>query len=193
MENTSLIFNIEYEEIDLTDMIFDDDVKKILKDSKNLIINNKHKESLELLGIAFKALISNYEENKKGMGRSPFFIGENLSHIHSFRNITDERDRDIQDLIRTVQALQQIMKPLCLNIDYRKYVKFRIYTPDIITQGNTFYDKYNVIWLGTRKNLEFTKHESEYCYDFIIECALKLQDFDFEIEDNLPHSFHRIF
>lgn len=191
-ENTPIVFNIEFNEISLVDLIENEVVKKILKDSQKLIQEEEFKESLELIAIAFEVLISDYEESKRSFGRSPFLIGESLSFLSGFTfDRTKDRDRHLSDVYKTTQAIQNVMKILCLNIDYRNYVRFRILTPDFIIPGQDFYDKYRVVWKGKREEREFNEQEAKYCFNFVINSALKLQQFDFEFEKKNEYAYHR--
>ncbi|MFB6216034.1 MAG: hypothetical protein ABEJ72_03575 [Candidatus Aenigmatarchaeota archaeon] len=63
---------------------------------------------------------------------------------------------------------------MALDLDYRKYAKFDTLTPVMhqIPGGEP-----NFQWLNRPDNL--TDEDVEYCKEFVIESALKLQDFQF--------------
>jgi len=81
-------------------------------------------------------------------------------------------------VIRSIEALQEAVKFLSLGLDYRRYVKFRLLTPYVVRFG----EKYKVI--GTKRSPKWipTAEDVHFCIDFIIESALTLQEFDFEVE-----------
>lgn len=158
-------------------MIQNDKVKKILTDIQDLCKNGQYKDGLEHSAIAFDVLISDYEKSKTDhYGRSPFLVGEDIRWIKPF-----DVNRNLEGIFDYLEEIQKAIKLLCFNIDYRKYAKFRLLTPKLIF-GNKFYDKYNIIWFNEEKS-KFKKKNVEFCFNFIIECALKLQEFDFEIEN----------
>jgi len=60
-----------------------------------------------------------------------------------------------------------------------------MYTPDNIFQGGTYYDKYRVFWASSKLDFNFEKEQVDYCFRFVIESAIRLQQLDFEIEEHL--------
>jgi len=175
-DNTPIVFGIDFSEISLIDLIENDEVKQILKDAQNFSSNNNYKESIERLAIAFNVLISDYEKSKTRYRRSPFLIGENSRFIW-----TPDLNSDHREIVKSLKEIQEIIKLLCLDIDCRKYEKFRLLTP-IIFRGKEIYDKYNTFWLNIKER-KFNEEQVDFCFNFIIESALKLQEFDFEIEN----------
>ena len=92
--------------------------------------------------------------------------------------------------------MQFALKLLCFKIDYRKYKKYQILTPKLYRKhrgaekkfNNIVYDKFIPYWFN-EKEREFTNEQVEFCFNFIIESALKLQEFDFEVKDYLGPYF----
>jgi hypothetical protein len=82
---------------------------------------------------------------------------------------------DYFDTERILREIQQGLKLLIFKFDYRKYLKFKYLTPEEFpTDGNP-------IWYKEDKKT-FTSEGAEFCIDFVIECAIQLQEFDFEID-----------
>ena len=179
-ENCPMIFGIEFANISLLDLIQDDEVREILENAHDFYINSKYKEALTHIGIAFHTLLKNYKKSTSSRGRSPFDIGENLGFIKSDYNMGTT---ELSKISNTVKAIQKILEPIILNLDYRRYFKFRFLTPIFILNGDEYYDKYHIIWATERDKNDFKKENVEYCIKFIIESALKLQEFDLEIDD----------
>lgn len=174
-DNTPIVFKIDFSEISLIDLIHNDEVKKILKQSQDFSKDGRYKESLEHLAKAFLMLISDYEKDKKDYYKQPLFrIGEDLS----FAKFWDSSRNGVIDSLREIQM---IIKLLCLKIDCRKYLKFRVLTP-IIFSGHEIFDEMEPFWFNVKER-KFNKEQVEFCFNFIIESALKLQEFDFEIEN----------
>lgn len=175
-DNTPIVFGIDFSEISLIDLIENDEVKQILKDTQDFFKNRQYKEALERLAIAFYVLISDYEKSKTRYGKSPFLIGESSRFI-----LTPDLTSDYREIAKSLKEIQEIIKMLCLDIDCRKYAKFRLLTP-IIFRGKEIYDKYSTFWVSVKER-KFNEEQVEFCFDFIIESALKLQEFDFDIEN----------
>lgn len=184
-ENCPVVFGIEFSEISLLDIVQDDEVKKILIDAQDYIDKTHYKEALECIGIAFYALLENYKESKSFHGKSLFDIGRSLTFVGRFGNLDD----DLGKVVETVRAIQSILKPIIFNLDYRKYIKFRMYTPDNVYKHGTYYGKYNLFWESSKEDFNFEKEQVDYCFKFVIESALKIEQFDFEIEENFHYFF----
>ncbi|MCW3076124.1 MAG: hypothetical protein JWO32_733 [Bacteroidetes bacterium] len=85
--------------------------------------------------------------------------------------------RDFVDTVKdSIDALQKAVKITSFGIDYKEYVKFKILTPVIhrFIGGNK-----NAQIMGDKK---WTSENCQFCIDFVIDSALKLQQFDFAID-----------
>ena len=69
---------------------------------------------------------------------------------------------------------------MSFGIDYKKYVKFKLLTPVVLktAAGNQVTHT-----MGKKK---WNKENCQYCIDFVLESALKLQEFDFDISELIP-------
>ena len=145
---------------------------------------NKIEESLDKVAISFTQLIGDYESRKRGrFGRSPFFFGESLTFLSSFHmGIDRSKERKLADFVdkikESVEALQVAVKILSLGVDYRRYVKFRLLTPhlDRALAGNYLISRGNWGEKGVP-----SVEDVQFCIDFVIESAVILQEFDFNI------------
>ena len=59
----------------------------------------------------------------------------------------------------------------------RRFIKFILLTPTVykMIQGHHI--------SNTWPNKKWTKENCQYCIDFVLDCSLKLQEFDFDIEE----------
>lgn len=184
-ENTPPIFGIKFSEISLIELVQCEETKNNLKESEQLLEENKIEDSLDKVALAFTQLIDDYESRKRGhFGRSPFFFGESLTFLGSFHmGIDRSQERKLADFVdkikKSVEALQVAVKILSLGVDYRRYVKFRLLTPHIdrALAGNYLISRVN--W--GEKGVPSVK-DVQFCIDFVIESAVILQEFDFNIE-----------
>jgi hypothetical protein len=184
-ENTPPIFDIKFSEISLIELVQCEETKNNLKESKQLLEEKKIEDSLDKVALAFTQLIDDYESRKRGrFGRSPFFFGQSLTFLSSFHmGIDRSQERKLADFIdkikESVEALQVAVKILSLGVDYRRYVKFRLLTPHIdrALAGNYLISRGNWGEKGVP-----SMEEVQFCIDFVIESAVILQEFDFNIE-----------
>ena len=183
-ENTSPIFDIKFSEISLIELVQCEEIKNNLEESERLLKENKIEESLDKVAISFTQLIGDYESRKRGrFGRSPFFFGESLTFLSSFHmGIDRSKERKLADFVdkikESVEALQVAVKILSLGVDYRRYVKFRLLTPHIdrALAGNYLISRGNWGEKGVP-----SVEDVQFCIDFVIESAVILQEFDFNI------------
>ncbi len=181
-ENCPTIFGIEFTKITLLNLIQDEEVKKILEKAQNDFDKEYYKESLEKIAIAFRILLENYEESKKVYGKSPFDIGDDLDFKMHFSRNRYIDNNSTNGLLKTIQQIQEVLKIIIFNLDYRKYLKFRLLTPERVVYAKDV--RFSAIWFSKKDISDFKKEDVEYCITFVIESALKLQDFDFEIDKN---------
>ena len=78
----------------------------------------------------------------------------------------------------SISALQNAVRILGLGIDYRRYVKFKLLVPTVtkMLAGNYVITR----WNGRNKSIP-KKEDAEFCINFVIESAVLLQDFDFDV------------
>lgn len=166
-ENTPTVFDIEFSEISLIDLIQYENSKKSLKQAQKLLNSDRKKDALCKAAISFIQLIDDYENKKKDeFGRSPFFFGTEWEPV----------DRTF---IRQFKALQDAVKILSLGLDYRRYSRFRLLTPTVLRIVG---GKYKIQWI--KQDLERIPNTEavQFCIDFVIESAIILQEFDFEVK-----------
>jgi hypothetical protein len=187
-ENTLKVFEINFSDISLIDLVQCEATKDNLNEAEKLLKEEKIEDALDKVAVAFAQLIDDYENRKRGsFGRSPFFFGESMTFLNSFSIGIDretkfgrELSSFVDKVTDSVKALQNAVKILSLGLDYRRYVKFRLLTPIItkVISGKYYIERMR--W-GT-KGMP-TKEDVMSCIDFVIESAITLQKFDFSVEE----------
>jgi len=186
-QNTLPQFGLNFGEISLFSLIQYDNVRKHLEESQKALDENKIESCIEIVAIAFDELIFSYEDSKSGYyGNSPFYFGKDLTRLSSF-HMGIGRDRDdnigqklgefVDKVKDSLEGIQKAVKIMSFGIDYKKYVKFKLLTPIIL---RTMAGKHVVQEWGKRK---LTKENCQYCIDFVLDSSLKLQEFDFDINE----------
>ena len=182
-QNTKAQFNIDFQDISLLELINYPIVLKYLKKSEKYLNESQFNESIENAAFAFDELITTYENNKSFWNQSPFFFGDRIRSISSRRILQSisitERSHDFEDFIdsmkESVQAIQKATKIMGFGIDYKEYAMFKILTPTItrLMSGQLIAE--------IMRKKKWTPENCQYCIDFVIDSALKLQEFDFDI------------
>jgi hypothetical protein len=185
-ENTTTIFAIDFSSISLVEIVQNENVRKELKQAQEKLKQGVIADALTQVALAFRKLIDDYEDKGKDrFGRSPFFFGESMSFLDAssvvgsglgpYRKLYDFVDHTA----KSVEALQDALKILSLGIDYRRFARFQSVTPHVIPIVSGPYQTYDR-WAGTKDPR--TANDVEFCIDFVIETALHLQEFEFNLE-----------
>ena len=161
-------------------------VKEYLSKSLNNLKDNDFENSIINSHIAFKELLYCYEKDKYIGYTSPFKICEDFTFYTSFfmgLKLSDKLDKFIDMTGKSLSNLDDIVKILAFGIDYKKYLKFKILSPYInfFTQEDST-RKYDFM---VNPSVKSDERNSKFCFDFVIDCSLKLQNLDFEIDDLL--------
>lgn len=183
-ENTPIQFGIKFEDVSITNLITFSSVKSYLDLAEDYFNKGAFYESLVECKKAFLDLLICYDNSK-------------LNGRHSIVNIGDKIGSDYQKLVghddklghkwfrqisETTNNLREILKITALGIDYRKYTFFNAATPEVsqyvTINGSEFHAIEKSYYEGRRV---FNAKTSRFCIDFVIDSALKLQEFDFDI------------
>ena len=177
-ENCLKIFHVDFDNISLIDIIKFERPRKLLKQAESDFKNNSIEKSLQNIALSFEYLISDYEKSK-GVGllhHSPFSFGKHITF----------RYKEIDEVVKSLEAIQKAIKILSLGIDYKKYVKYKSIVPSVrLTMNGTPF-------LDPSRKIALSKEDLEFCINFIVESALKLQEFDFELEDRMKFKFKHL-
>lgn len=195
-QNTEIHFNIKFEEISLLSLLNNEEVKSNLEKSILELNNSNFKESIKFVAIAFDVLIHTYENSKKSWyGKSPFFFGQDLTFLSSFHigfgseiggNIGRKFDDFVDKVKDSLEGIQKAVKIMSFGFDYKKYSKFKLLTPII---SRTIGGMHIAEMWGEKK---LNKENCQYCIDFVIDASLKLQDFDFDINELLQNDMPEV-
>lgn len=182
--NTPLFFNMNFDDISLISLVKYNSVKEYLQSALDNLNNGNSESSIIDSQIAFKELLFCYEEDKRHHWRSPFKICEDFSFSgsRSLKNIGLGRDFDdfVDKVQKSIINLDDISKVLGFGLNFKKYAKFKIMEPYTNVWPEENGRKYE-----TMKNdrINYNKNNAAFCFDFVIESSLKLQEFDFDINE----------
>lgn len=185
-ENTSLVFGIKFSEISLIDLIQSEKSRISLNEAKRLLLDGKKEEAVDKIALAFEQLVDDYENSKRDFfGRSMFSFGD-VGHFSTDNENLQEVKEYSDEMKSSLEKLQKSVKILTLGLDYRKYVKFKFLTARAILKipGGD----HEIQRMDRKSEGEPTDEDIEYCIDFIIESAIVLKEFDFELKFKKPRT-----
>jgi len=181
-ENTEKVFGISFRSISMAPLVNDDEVRQGLENADELFSQGNIEDAVEKVAIAFEQLLHNFEGRIfHTHQRFPFRPGKSSKFSfssrfsHTGRSSTMEQ-REFASFVKDVQdAFDEIndrMKILSLEIDYRRFVKFKLIVPDVRLMMSGEY-------VASTFAKPVTINEYNFCYDFVIENALRLQEITF--------------
>ncbi len=186
------VYNLDVKDISLINLVFNSKVRSYLEKAKSEFSSNKN-ESIKALSLAFEFLLKDYESSKRTrFGESPFFFGKDMTWLNSFNirnnfipNLNNENqvfDVDrlsefIDKVKESIESMQKAVKILAFGLDYRKFIKFSLIIPKPVWAIGSP----EPIFHMPSTEITFNKEDLDFCINYIIECALKLQEFDFEL------------
>lgn len=184
-QNSKIQFGIEFKDVSLLDLIKNEQVKDYLKKAQEYIQTNKFNESIIYSGIAFEELIHFYESNKRLMNYSEIFdLGEKVGHKYEALVGRDDKCgyRWFKEITDTTNKLRDLLKITGYGIDYRQYSVFKYLIPNYYKDAN---NNYSI--LPSTNYIKMTLENCQFCIDFVIESAIILQKFDFDINDYVEY------
>jgi hypothetical protein len=178
-ENTMLVFDIKFADISMLEVISYQRTKDDLKQAEELLNQNKLEDSLDNVALAFQKLTDDYESRKRDKwGDSPFSVGPRKYFSGFVMGIRGELGDFIDWARESLGSIQEIVKIIGFGIDYKKYARFKLLTPYVIPLiGGT----YSIQRKDRGSFGNPSVDDVKFCIDFVVESALTLQEFDFEV------------
>lgn len=188
-QNTPVFFNVQFGEISLVSLIKYDSVRDYLNKAMSNLLSNEYKDSITNSQIAFKELMWCYKtENTKNYES---ILGESFNFAFQssfFLKMGLGRDFDgfIDNVSTSIPLLEERVNIIGLGIDYLHYRKFKLLSPYIeMWPHKTGDERYSVFIEGDRDRRICSQRNAQFCFDFVIDSALKLQRFDVDINETI--------
>lgn len=165
-ENTNKIFDIDFSAISFIDLINDDEVRGLVKESQAQLLEKNIGDSLVKLALARAKLFRNAD----------IIICESLPSIRlsdiGLRDLKNAHKMDsyFKKLKESIDSIKDAMKCNILGIDYQRYLKFKSIIPHL---SWTFSGEYYVYWHRNKFDID----EVNFCIEFVIETALSIQNY----------------
>lgn len=183
-ENTPRIFGIPFATISLIEFVATPAAKESLAAAIGARQAGKLDDAIGYIALAFRQVLDSYEDPKMRQASSPFFFGQDLTFMSSSLLKVDRSKEPklaafIDSVRESIMALQNATKMLSLGIDYRRYSRFQMHTPNVMRMMDQSYR----VTFRVPRLFEMTGDDVEFCFNFVIETALALQGFDYATPD----------
>jgi len=183
-------FETDFDDISISNLIMFDEVKKYIREAEMLMKEDSIYEILLKCKMAFIRLLSLYESDKQQWYNSIFNIGKEISteYMSLVPRMDAHKSRWFEQVTQTLNATRDVLKISAIGIDYKKYVLFNLITPFVIkvcAPTDTEYKYQNETKEHFESTKKTTKQDCQFCIDFVIDSALKLQEFNFDIKNYL--------
>ncbi len=187
IENTFKIFNLNFSDISLADLISSSEVRDLIISAEKKLADKDIYGSLCDSRYAFTKLFSQYENSKSQFEYwdSLLDIGKEIGDDYKKLVGSDIKmgARWFEQISLTTNELRSILKYTALGVDYRKFVYFDTVAPKVF-----FHCRKDGPGIEARfeeqEYYEYRKHlrseNADFCISFVIDCSLKLQEFDFD-------------
>jgi hypothetical protein len=185
-ENTPIQFGIEFKDISVSQLISYKSVKAYIDKAESFYNESNFYECLINSKIAFMELLSSYEDNKTKpySFNSSLNIGKRIGEEYKKLVGSDSKygAKWFDNVTNTINGIRNILKITALGIDYKKYTYFEIITPIVNLWWENGKRDYKPLSKDLyQNNYEIKSSDCRFCIDFVIDNALKLQEFDYDI------------
>lgn len=182
-QNTPTFFDIEFDDISLVSLISYSGVRKYMEKSIEMLSKNDFVASIQNSQIAFKELLAAHTEENSIRFRTPFTMTRDFTFLDSFFMGIRSNEHKIKDFIDAVgesfKELEETVKLIGFGIDYKKYTKFKLLSPYINMWYNEEHEREYRVMNNPQDGRICDKKNALFCFNFVIESALKLQKFNF--------------
>ncbi|MET8818472.1 hypothetical protein [Streptomyces rochei] len=163
------VFNVDFDSIDMADLITQPKVAQYLKDAQTHADVGDYSMAAAGLSIALDTLLRHYARDDGG-GRNPFAFGPTL-YWHDEPKVRGREAWDRPRLVKLssiAESTQQALRAMALGIDYPKLVRFQTLVPTVhpYADGSWRYVEDEAIRQLSPDDYDWARH-------FVIDSALR--------------------
>ncbi len=174
------LFGVGLRDVSLTSFVGCEIARQLLESAETAWATGDEEAAMADLADSFETLIRDYEQRKMiGHSVSVFDQTKDMTFVSSFfRGVQDRKQREFDDkVIESLKALDSAVMLLGLGVDFRRYGKFKALTPHLIRTLGGQRHAYARQGVPPASAADF-----EFCRDFVVNTAIHLADFDYDIE-----------
>lgn len=189
------VFNVHFHQISLLDFIEYEPARVLMKAAQRDLDGGDFQGVSEKCALAMYALLHDYQfRSADDHWDSPFDFGTNDLRVPT-ASLTRVRIRDrkllrpdspygdlpddvftfFEKVGQSLDSLSEAVRLLAFGIDYRRYIRFQMLSGLV---SENFNGDRSVHGAVAFRNV---RDDAQFCFDFIVESALKLQDFDYRV------------
>jgi hypothetical protein len=197
-DNTPLVFGpeVDFAGLDMTDVVIQAEVRGKLRAAGASAGQGDYKKGLGELAEAFALLLDDYMRRKRvDHRRSVYDFGPPVGAIESTLPFAEQHLREVLGrefadhytrLTDAAYEMQRNMQVIALGLDYRRYARFVLVTPEVTRHGQGPWQVYAPEWLP------YTSEDYEFCREFVISSALRLAEIDFDLDQDVLYTAWRL-
>jgi hypothetical protein len=181
----SAVFATEIEKVSMVDLIHNQKAKSKLVEANGNMERDEISNALLNIAIAFQEIIRDYEDERAELYRKAPFEFAREEYLRSSTNYVIDAEQ--KDLVGTIVSLQNAIRIIALGIDFQRYSRFKSMTPGVENDGKggwepSFYFQAILEDHVDRNDYRLpSKVECQFCFDFVIETAIRLQELGVQI------------
>lgn len=188
-QNTPVFFDVRFNDISLISLIKYESVRNYLNKAISLISSNDFKNSISYSQIAFKELIWCFNAENTINYESIFEEKSDFTFLSSFHlrvGLGRDFDKFIDNVSESIPQLEERLNIIGLGIDFMRYMKFKLLSPMIQMWPHKEGDERYHIYINDEHDRRICNlRNAQFCFDFVIDSALKLQRFDVDINETI--------
>jgi len=184
-ESVPVIFGLKFREISLVDFVETEGPRSALREAVTSHSKGDFPQAVASASLAFHLLLREYQQRTQYQRRQSMFRGINrlafidsrsvgLGHGHDQVLATRDFSRKLGEFVdgvkEAMEEMDHTLTILSMDIHYPKYAKFLALAPRVYW---TMDGKHHV----EQPSSSCTADQVQFCIDFAIEVALKLQEF----------------
>jgi hypothetical protein len=168
--NVPALFGIQYADVSLAALIADDAARVTMQRADKLRSEGDIPGTMEALSLTFELLLRSVRDATVAEFKTPY-----LRHLGrgDFDGLTGEFRSLISGLVKSVTQLQDEVRVLRLGLNPNRLRAFRRLVPHVAVAVSGVH----AAWRDPNAQIA-TDAELQYCYFFVVECALQLQKLD---------------
>lgn len=182
-QNTLLIFNISFDEVNLFNLIIYKNTKTCLIKAQEHLEKNNYNDSVEEATKAFYELLHDYKKSKSNFNSYNRF--EFTEHIYfdswgELKDISGPINDMTNKINENFKSINEALEIISFGINYKKYTKFKNLTP-VAHRFDS--NNYHMEVMGDRV---WNKENCQFLINFVLESTIQIQEFDYDINSILP-------
>ncbi len=178
---TPLVFGIPIEQASLIGFVRSEAAREELKVAGQALESEDLHGGLTSCAKAFQHVIDDYEARVQKRFSKSTFVGGSFHVTAAQRRLARIRHVGNPEYREPDYDLRAGLNALSLGLDHRSYIRFRLLTPDRVSSQVTGrrVDK----WFFPSKAPPPSEADVQFCIDFVVESALRVQEFSFVYQE----------